>query len=246
MRDSMSFRSPRISRRAARSASRGFAARRRAASIARSRTSSGAASALTRPRRSASAPSKSLAEQEILGRLGHPESLWDQQAGAALRRQREIDERHFEARFGAGVDEVAMEEQGGANSDGVAGYGGDERLLEGRRRANEGQRRKCLRARRNNSARSKIAKIGEIIASREISARAGKDDGKRRLVAGRSLRERRSMRDTFRDQGRSSFRAGSSAGAGPRASLETMIFFDIKVSGSARCGELRQSFEGIH
>lgn len=65
------------------------------------------------------------------------------------------------------------------------GHGGDERLLESRRRANEGQRRKNLCARSNISARSKIAKVGEIVARGEIAARAGEDDGAHRLVTGR-------------------------------------------------------------
>jgi hypothetical protein len=56
-----------------------------------------------------------------------------QKAGAALGAEREIDEGQLEAGIVGGIDQVAMQQHGRADTHRVAGDGGDDGLFEGRR-----------------------------------------------------------------------------------------------------------------
>src|SRR5208337_4514392 len=87
---------------------------------------------------------ETLAEHQILRRLGGTKEPRREQAGAGFRHESEIDEGKFESRAWRGVDEIAVQEHRRADADRVSRHRRDERLWKFRERLDEAQRRKLL------------------------------------------------------------------------------------------------------
>ena len=182
MRWSSALWSPRSRRRVASSASRGLAASACALASAWARSASGSTIALTRPSSRAASASNGSASSRNSAARGGAEALRREQRRARLGHEAEVDERHWKARARRGVDEVAVEAQRRADADRRPFDRGDERLVEGRQRADEAAR-PAISAFEPPRLHRRGEKVADVVAGGEDARRSGRAAARRRSAS---------------------------------------------------------------
>jgi hypothetical protein len=122
-----------------------------------------------------------LAQQQRLGGAVVAEHLRHQQAGRRLRAQAEVHEGHRERRVVAGIDQVAVEQHGGADAHRRPAHGGQQRLGKGGDAAQEAEHRRVLAGRRL------VQEVADVVAGREHGLVALQHDHAHRGVVARLL-----------------------------------------------------------
>ncbi|KAF4530292.1 hypothetical protein B566_EDAN018434 [Ephemera danica] len=120
-----------------------------------------------------------VAQQQLFGRAALAHELRHQQAAGKFRHQPQADEGHGQAGVISHVDEIAMQQQGGANADGRPGDGCNHRFFAFEQRMHELEHRAFQRVTAALAGRA-LHEIIDVVARGEDARLAGDEHGAHR------------------------------------------------------------------